>query len=394
MIKFELKENELIINLSGRLDSTNADNAWNEISNIMENNKPYEKITLDIQDLEYISSAGLRVVLKIKKVFDNFEVINANSDVYEIFEMTSFTEIIDIKKQYKQFSVDNCPVIGRGAKGTVYRINDDTIIKVYKDFVKLEDINREISLAKKAFVLGIPTAISFSVVKVGDKFGSMYELLDAKSFTEMIKDNPDDAEKYIKICADLLRQLNSTDVSKEEFYDYKEMGFVWLDTAAKELDKETYDKIRNLLNNLEDRKTMLHCDYHTNNLMYQRGETLIIDMDTLSQGHPIFELANIYITYVGFCVVNSDVVEDFLGIPYETAKSVWDTFLPLYLNTNDKIYIEEVDKKVKLLANVRLLRHTIRRADKNGMTDEATKTIEYAKKTIGELIDQVTTLDF
>lgn len=395
MVSATKTNNELNIKIAGRLESGNAEETWGLIKKELDEQQPYEKVVLDAEGLEYISSAGLRVVLRIKKLFDNFEVVNVNSDVYEIFEMTSFTEIMDIKKSYRKFTVsDDCPVIGKGAKGTVYRVNDDTIIKVYNSFVKIEDIQREVTLAKKAFVLGIPTAISFDIVKVGDRLGSMFELLDATSFTDMIKNNPGEIDKYLEMYAGVLRQINMTDVSKEGLYDYKEMGYVWLDTAAKALSKDIYDRVRELIDEIEDRQTMLHCDYHTNNLLYQNGEALLIDMDTLAHGHPIFELANIYITYVGFGVINPKIVEDFLEIPYDTAKLIWEKFLPLYLKTDDPVFIESVENKTKLLAYLRLLRHTIRRAEKNGYTEESTKTVEYSKAQIEELLKVITTLNF
>ena len=52
-------------------------------------------------------------------------------------------------------------MLGEGANGKVYRYDSDTIVKVYKDSVSLEDIKRERELARTAFILGIPTAIPY-----------------------------------------------------------------------------------------------------------------------------------------------------------------------------------------------------------------------------------------
>ena len=77
-----------------------------------------------------------------------------------------FTDIIDIQKAYRKFSVDGCKIIGQGAKGIVYRYDADTIIKVYKKPDAIEEVEREKKLAKRAFVLGVPTAISYDIIKV------------------------------------------------------------------------------------------------------------------------------------------------------------------------------------------------------------------------------------
>lgn len=392
-MEYKIENGELILDIGTRVDSANADSTWVKVDEIITKNT-YTKIIFDFTNLAYISSAGLRVLLKVKKRFDNTVIDNVSVDVYEILDMTGFTEMMEVNKALRVFNVDGCPIIGKGAKGTVYRFNDDTIVKVYNAHVNMDDIKREISLARKAFILGVPTAITFDIVKVGNQFGSVFELLKAKSFTEMINENKDQKEKYIKMYADVLRQINTTDVSKSELYDYKEMAYTWLDMAKERLSEKDYNKIKNLVDAIEDRQTMIHGDFHTNNLLYQNGEAILIDMDTLAHGHPIFELANIYITYIGFGVVNNKIVEDFLGIDYETSKEIWKLFLPMYLDTNDEERIKCVENKVKLLADVRLLRHVIRREKKNGVTDESEKTIQFALSEIDSVIDNVDDFDF
>ena len=65
------------------------------------------------------------------------------------------------------------------------------------------------------------------------------------------------------------------------------------------------------------------------------GEVLLIDMDTLCQGHPVFELASMYNAYVGFSELDHNVSMDFLEIPYDTSVAIWKKSLPLYLGTDD-----------------------------------------------------------
>ena len=136
-----------------------------------------------------------RIILRLKKNNASLKIINVSSDVYEIFEMTGFSEIMPIEKAYREFSVEGCEIIGQGANGKVYRIDPETIIKVYNNPDSLPDIKRERELARKAFVLGIPTAIPYDVVKVGDGYGSVFELLNAKSFA---KQTGADEEKLTK----------------------------------------------------------------------------------------------------------------------------------------------------------------------------------------------------
>ena len=130
-----------MIELTGRIDSGNAPQTEAEILEQLKNNGN-EPVILDAADLKYISSAGLRVILRIKKNYPDLSIINVNSDVYETFDMTGFTEMMQIKKAYKIVSVEGCEEVGRGAKGAIYKIDQDNVVKVYLNADALEDIQR------------------------------------------------------------------------------------------------------------------------------------------------------------------------------------------------------------------------------------------------------------
>ena len=177
----------MIIRLSGRISSDNAAATEKEILEQVTGREDKELI-LDASDLEYISSAGLRVILRLRKTYPDLRITGVNSEVYEILEMTGFTELMNVKKRLREVSVDGCPVIGRGYYGTVYRLDVDTIVKVYEVPDSLAMIENEQNMAKEAFIKGIPTAISYDMVKVGDQYGSVFELLKATTFNdELIK---------------------------------------------------------------------------------------------------------------------------------------------------------------------------------------------------------------
>ena len=191
---------EKTINISGRIDSNNSTDIEKKL--LAEIADFDGDITLNAEKLEYISSAGLRVILKIKKMKNSLKIINCSPEIYEIFDMTGFTDIMSISKAFRNFSVEGCEVIGKGSNGTVYRIDPETIVKVYNSKNSLETIKRERELSQKAFIKGIPTAIPYDVVKVGDLYGSVFELLNAKSFAQLINEG-ENLEELIKESVDL-----------------------------------------------------------------------------------------------------------------------------------------------------------------------------------------------
>ena len=95
----EIKRNseETVVEVVGRLDTTTAPALDKTIN---EDIKDAKQLTLDLKKLEYISSAGLRVLLSAQKKMQkagSMKVINVCEEVMEVFEMTGFADILNIK---------------------------------------------------------------------------------------------------------------------------------------------------------------------------------------------------------------------------------------------------------------------------------------------------------
>lgn len=99
-IKTEINNSKLIISLNGRLDTITSPQLEEEINNISLDE--IEIIILDVKELEYISSAGLRLVLKLHKKMTaqggQLKLINVNDMIMEIFAMTGMSDFLDIEK--------------------------------------------------------------------------------------------------------------------------------------------------------------------------------------------------------------------------------------------------------------------------------------------------------
>ena len=85
------------IALQGRLDTTTAPQLENELKSSLDG---IEELNFDLAGLEYISSAGLRVLLSAQKVMNaqgSMKIKNAIPEVLEVFEITGFTDILTIE---------------------------------------------------------------------------------------------------------------------------------------------------------------------------------------------------------------------------------------------------------------------------------------------------------
>lgn len=88
---------KVTILLGGRLDTATAPELETEI---MKCQNTVKDLVLDLKDLEYTSSAGLRVILKAQKMMNtqgSMKIINVNDDVMEVFDITGFLDILNVE---------------------------------------------------------------------------------------------------------------------------------------------------------------------------------------------------------------------------------------------------------------------------------------------------------
>lgn len=389
MLDFNVSD-RLTITLKGRIDTSNAASVEADIMKILADN-PNLPVTVDCAELEYISSAGLRVIMKTKKAVRDTCLINVAPPVYEIFETTGFTELMDIRKALRTISVEGCDIIGKGAKGTVYRIDKETIVKTFKDGSDISDIERERKLARTAFVLGIPTAISYDVVKIqGGGYGSVYELLDASNLADELASGRKTMDEVVQLEVELLKTIHSTEVNPDQIPPFTEKAMKWLEYDKDHLPADKYEKLCSLVQSIPDDNHLIHGDFHMKNIMYQNGECLLIDMDSLSHGNTVYELVTIWCSYVGLGEIDNTIVENFLGIPYQDAVKIWKMTVASFFETDDQAKIKEIEDKVRILGYARIIRRCVR---KNRIANETgKKEYENAVSNICSLLDHVDSL--
>lgn len=99
MLKIEKKseDNKIIYKLEGRLDTSTSPDLEKEVKYLPED---IGELVFDLEKADYISSAGLRVILAAQKIMTKqgeMKVINVNDTIMEIFEVTGFTDILTIE---------------------------------------------------------------------------------------------------------------------------------------------------------------------------------------------------------------------------------------------------------------------------------------------------------
>ncbi|MCR4820560.1 MAG: STAS domain-containing protein [Elusimicrobiales bacterium] len=97
IIEKEAKDEELILNLKGRLDTSTSPQLDEELKKSLSGVK---SLILNLKELEYLSSAGLRIILSAQKTMNRqgkMKICNVNDAIMEVFDMTGFADILTIE---------------------------------------------------------------------------------------------------------------------------------------------------------------------------------------------------------------------------------------------------------------------------------------------------------
>ena len=350
----ESTNDKLVIAVSGKIDGKNSDEFKEQVKKIRDSH-PDGDLFLDMDGLEYISSAGLRVILKFSKEEDDrLKLVNVSWDVMEIFSMTGFNEFINITKKMKEISVDSCELLGKGANGEVYRIDDERIVKLFSETASIDVIQRERALSQKAMIYGLPTAISFDIVKCGNRYGAVFELLNAKTLSTTIKNDPSAFDTYADSYVDLYKKLHSTVVKKEDFPSIKEIYYDYIDDCKDWYTPEQLDTLRKIVDSIPDRDTLIHGDYHANNIMIVDGQLLLIDMGDLSFGHPIFDFLATAATQVNLVKLNPAFAEVHTNMPVDKITKLWSHLIDRYFADKSEEQRQRINEQIALFSKLKV----------------------------------------
>lgn len=348
-MKTTIMEKEVIVYLEGRIDTSNAPEIENELIKLQCEHAG-KKLVLDAEKLEYISSAGLRVLMKLRKLQSELTVKNVKSEVYEIMEMTGFSEILNIEKALRKVSIDGCELLGKGGHGAVYKLDEETIIKVYTNPEDFPLIEKERKRSKTAFVNGISTAIAFDKVRVGDCYGLVFELAGTRTLSAAINENPEKLPMYAAKYAKLLKNLHAVSFENESIESIKDQYLGYVDIVP-EFNEEEKDKLRQMIRYLPDRRTLVHGDFHPKNIMVQNNdELLLIDMADIMCGHPVIDFGGI-VLLMG--LTTPEVIEKTVGLKAEYAKPMLDVFYGTYF---EGLTPEEIQMRMKVASLYGLLK--------------------------------------
>jgi uncharacterized protein (TIGR02172 family) len=240
-------------------------------------------------------------------------------------------------------------VIGKGGQGTVYRLDEETIVKLYDPGYSLDAINSERNIAKAALKAGIPTAISFGTVKAGDSYGVIFEMMNSGTLSAAMKKDPENLPKYVKMYYDMFQEIHQIEDKDESFPKIKTCLHEQADRMGRWLGSDEIGILHELTDALKDSNTIIHGDYHPGNLMLHNDELLIIDVPNIRSGNPLYDLYTVFRDMVSCPQSTPFMCEISQGMSPEMCTQVGQMFFSMYCKSQDPQVIGDFLKKLGLV---------------------------------------------
>lgn len=344
------KDNKLLIQVDGRIDSNNSAEFEQKVMEIVKEHPGFD-ITFDAAKLPYVSSAGLRVFMKTKRLSKtNITVLNVNDDVWNIFVTTGFTRMMEVKKAMRHIDLSNIKPIGSSINGRTYKLPGDEVVKVYKKNVPLSEIKTEREIAQEAMILGVPTAIPYDVVSCGNQghYGLIYEdMADAITLAGAISKEPHRLAEYAALLGKAVKEIHSIEVEDGILPNIKDKYKHWLMQFAGTLSNRDFDMLSNLISAMPERSTYVNGDIRIDSILLLGDELIFSDMAASGYGHPIFDLQGLYASLVEMEKERPYYASTIYKLSTAQCEEIWKEFFKSYMGDTDSGNYEKMNALLK-----------------------------------------------
>lgn len=315
-------DGRLTIAIHGHIDSRQVNELHDEIAAaIDEYRSGIGELVLDAEDMDFISSLGLRSILQLRKDWPEMRVVNCSADVYGVFKMTGFTRLITITKALPRIADEDLqPVEGME---DVFRLSDETMVKVFPKDLTLEEVERGVQQFREAFIRGVPTVMSFDIVRVKDSYGLVFESIVRKDI---------DAATL----GELMRSFHQNIIEPDEqIPSAMQREKQRVKDMAAEYGEERVAKMLQVLNTIPDGSALLHGNLTLQSIAFSlEGENaVVINLSNVCFGNPVMDITHLY-----------------GSLPEEMQKDYFDAFLRAYYNNETEASIERIRQNIAALS--------------------------------------------
>ncbi len=327
----------------------------------------YEKngavpLTFDCGGLWTVSVEGTDVFSKLKAEGKSFELSKLNIDCMVLFKFVGLQDHFAKGCAIPQIDLSECPIIGGGKNGTIYKVSDEVVAKTFGKKSPYDDIIRERQSQKSAFIAGIPAPISFGFADYNGAIATLMEILESQSLLNIFASG-ENLEEWILRYARFIKDLHA--IQDTRLRQFRPNYFV--NEVLQKTDRidpylpEAYrGKARSILMAVDEPECLIHGDIQPGNILMSRGEMMFIDFDTFSIGKSVYDLGALFRTFLSDMSVIEIGEEPYLHLPYERYSQILDIFIGEYYKGVPEQTVRKKLAEIKVIAYVLMLAKNVK----------------------------------
>lgn len=246
----------------------------------------------------------------------------------------------------KEIDITGLEVVGVGKNAEVFKIDGERILKLYRETVTEEVAYSQYLTSKYAWEFGINTAKVYDYVKCGDRYGIIFEYVTAQKLAKYMTNSGENSRSVANKLGKMLAQFHSIKVDNEKVPPLKTVYRRKVERFSKFMTPEQIERAVALIDLLPGKPVVLHGDFHKGNIFVRDGEFLVIDLDNMSVGSPMFDFIKMYCTEK---ITMADLPEDLAqyyknaGVTDEIILEYVLSILEGYFGTDDSEVLLEYD---------------------------------------------------
>ncbi|NLG05873.1 MAG: phosphotransferase [Clostridia bacterium] len=179
----------------------------------------------------------------------------------------------DEKKQYR--------MLGQGNTAEIYQYSADTILKLFRENMPYEAIEKEYQLACKIQTGFDQVPNAFKMVEYRNRYGIVYEQIIGRDMIQYFLKHPFKLKYYSRMLASIHVSIHKKEVNLD--YSVKRKLSQDIDSSM-ELTSDEKNRIKQYLEQLPDQNYLCHFDFHPGNVMIQNNQPMVIDWMTACSG--------------------------------------------------------------------------------------------------------------
>lgn len=240
------------------------------------------------------------------------------------------------QNQYPLINLADWQQVGEGGNGKTY-VNPAApgeILKVNNARQSsLEAVRHEYDISKAVASLGISVPEVYRMVRVGDAYGTISQLIKGKkSLSRICQENPERTEEMARLLCQKGKELAATPCNTEFFPGRKQQALLAIEKATY-VSKKNRKLIRAHIETVPESTGCSHGDFQTGNLILAGENYYWIDLDRFAYGDPMFDIGHLFLICHLYAPMKR--VQDIFHMSLGQFQRFWDAFAKEYTGQED-----------------------------------------------------------